>query len=152
MRTFLDIVRPFSFFLIVLLLAAVAFDDVQAGAPGPTELNGQKVLTLVNREPPGLRCNNNMQVAAELSNLFKIPVMIIPKSLAGPDAKAPAVYYGGAMIAVDGGEKNGMVSFTQIADVVDIENALTQDEEGHLMKKAIKKQFDVLKGTIKEVR
>ena len=99
------------------LLATPAF----AGPPsGSTEIEGQKVLTLVVREPPVLRCNNNMQVAAELSNLYKVPILVLPANLASW-SKAPAVYYGEQLIAEDGGDFNGMVSFDQMRDVIEIE-------------------------------
>ncbi len=131
-------------------LLAVAAPGFAAGPPGPTTLNGQPVLTLINREPPGVRCNNNMQVAAELQNRFKVPFVSIPVSLAGPGAKAPAVYYGDELIAIDGGQFNGMVSFTQMRDVVDIGGAPLQSQEGRLG--AVKKEFDALKSAIKDVK
>ena len=58
------------------------------------------MLTLVVREPPALRCNNNMQVAAELTNIYQVPVQVVPHGLAGAGAKAPAVYYGDELIAL----------------------------------------------------
>jgi hypothetical protein len=121
-----------------------------AGPPGPTEINGHKVLTLVNRDPPGVRCNNNMQVAAELSNIFKIPVIVVPQGFAGPGAKAPAVYYGNDLIAEDGGAHNGMVSYSMVADVLDIEAAKKHDEQGRLF--AVKREHDSLKDAIKTVK
>ena len=103
-----------------------------AQAPGPTMLNGQRVLTLVSRDPPGVRCNNNIQIAAELSNVYKVPVVVVPVTYAGAGAKAPAVYYGGQLLAVDGGDFNGMTSYQMIADVLEI-----------------KKDFEALKASIK---
>ncbi len=91
-----------------------------------------------------------MQVAAELQNRFKVPFVSIPVSLAGPGAKAPAVYYGDELIAIDGGQFNGMVSFTQMRDVVDIGGAPLQSQEGRLG--AVKKEFDALKSAIKDVK
>ena len=103
--------------LIPVLLASLAFASLgspaSAAPPGATELNGQKVLTLVVRGPPALRCNNNMQVAAELANLYKVTVLVVPASLA-PASKAPAVYWGDQRIAEDGGDFNGMVGFAQL--------------------------------------
>jgi hypothetical protein len=110
-------------------------------------LNGQKVLTLISRDPPGVRCNNNMQIAAELSNVYKVPVQIIPVAFAGAGATAPAVYYGDQLIAVDGGELNGMVSYTEIADILEIESVPKLEQQGRLME--VRKDFDTLKAAIK---
>lgn len=37
-------------------------------APGPVDLNGQKVLTFVGKDPPGQRCNDNIQRAVACSS------------------------------------------------------------------------------------
>lgn len=121
--------------------------EALAQAPGPTVLNGQKVLTLVSRDPPGVRCNNNIQVAAELSNVYKIPVVVVPVTYAGPGAKAPSVYYGGQLLAQDGGDFNGMSSYQMIADVLEIEGATKQEQQGRLLE--VKKDFEALKASIK---
>lgn len=133
-------------FTAALLQSTASF----AGPPGQAVINGQKVLTLIGRDPPGVRCNNNMQVAAELSNLYKLPVQLIPVTFAGAGAKAPAVYYGDQLIAVDGGELNGMVSYAEIADILEIEGVPQQEQKGRLME--IKKDFDSLKAAIKAVK
>lgn len=136
--------------LIPVLLASLAFaglvSPASAAPPGATELNGQKVLTLVVREPPALRCNNNMQVAAELANLYKVPVLGVPASLA-PASKAPAVYWGDQRIAEDGGDFNGMVGFAQMQDILEIEGVPKQDKQGRLLE--VKKEFEALKSAIK---
>jgi hypothetical protein len=75
-----------SLLVAMLLLPTRSLAD---GPPGATVVNGQKVLTLVGRDPPGVRCNNNMQIAAELANIYRIAVQIIPVSFAGPGARAP---------------------------------------------------------------
>lgn len=126
-----------------LLLAAV--QAVQA-APPNSEMAGQKVLTLVVREPPALRCNNNIQIAAELSNLYKLPVVVLPASLA-PWSKAPAVYYGEQLIAEDGGDFNGMVGFAQMLDIIEIEGVPKQERGGRLTE--VKKEHEALKSAIK---
>jgi hypothetical protein len=131
--------------LVPLLLAGMT-ELALASPPGATELNGQKVLTLVVREPPALRCNNNMQVAAELSNLYKVPVLVVPASLA-PASKAPAVYWGAQRIAEDGGDFNGMVGFSQMQDILEIEGVPKQDKQGRLLE--VKKEFEALKSAIK---
>jgi len=132
---------------LVLTNLGVVSGAALAQTPGPTTLNGQKVLTLVSRDPPGVRCNNNIQIAAELSNIYKIPVVVVPVTFAGPGAKAPAVYYGGQLLAVDGGDQNGMLNYTSMADVMEIEGAPKQDQKGRLLE--VKKDFDALKASIK---
>jgi hypothetical protein len=62
-------------------------------APGPVEIDGKKVLTLVSNDPPGLRCNNNIQVAAELTNTYKVPILIYPVSYMPSGTKAPMVWF-----------------------------------------------------------
>ncbi len=137
---------PAGLFTLLLAMFLATAQPALAGPPGNTMIEGQKVLTLVVREPPALRCNNNMQVAAELNNLYKIPIVILPASLA-PWSKAPAVYYGEQLIAEDAGDFNGMVSFTQMLDVIEIEGAPKQDRGGRLTE--VKKEFEALKAAIK---
>jgi hypothetical protein len=122
-----------------------------ADPPGPTEINGQKVLTLISREPPVLRCNNNMQVAAELSNIYKVPVLIMPVSLAKPGTKAPTVWYGKDLMAEDGGINNGMVSFKQLEDVLEIEDVPKLTRPGRLIDADVKPKFEELKRQIRQV-
>ena len=123
-----------------------------AGPPGATKLGSHKVLTLVVRDPPWVRCNNNMQVAAELTNIYQVPVQVVPHGLAGAGAKAPAVYYGDELIAEDGGKGNGMVSFTELSDILEVEGAPKHKQEGRLMAKEPKPQFEALKAAIKDVK
>lgn len=143
-----------------LLAALIAFSVLSAGGtapawagpPGMTKLGNQKVLTLVVRDPPWVRCNNNMQVAAELTNIYVLPVQVVPQALAGAGAKAPAVYYGDELIAEDEGKGNGMVSFTELADMLEVEGVAKHKQEGRLMAKEPKPQFDALKAAIKDVK
>jgi len=107
------------------------------------------VLTLVSNDPPGLRCNNNIQVAAELANTYKVPILIYPVSYMPPGTKAPMVWYGGENIAASGGKLSGMVSFTEIADRFEVEGVAKQDKAGLLMTPAVKGSFDALKQSIK---
>ena len=123
-----------------------------AGPPSTTKLGSHKVLTLVVRDPPWVRCNNNMQVAAELTNIYLVPVQVVPHALAGPGAKAPAVYYGDELIAEDGGKGNGMVSFTELSDILEVENVPKHKQEGRLMAKEPKPQHEALKAAIKDVK
>lgn len=122
-----------------------------ADPPGPTEIGGQKVLTLISREPPVLRCNNNMQVAAELSNIYKVPVLIVPASLAKPGTKAPTVWYGKDLMAEDGGINNGMVTFKQLEDVLEIEDVPKLARTGRLTDADVKPKFEELLRQIRKV-
>jgi hypothetical protein len=133
-----------------LMVSTGIVTDVLAGPPGNTKLGGQKVLTLINRDPPGVRCNNNMQVAAELSNIYRIPVQIVPHALAGAGAKAPAVYYGDELVTEDGDRQNGMVSFVGMNDIMEIEGVATHAQTGRLLE--IKPTHDALKQAIKDVK
>lgn len=132
----------------VALMAALTLGVSSAWAATPEipVIAEQKVLTLVVREPPALRCNNNMQIAAELNNLYKIPIVILPASLA-PWSKAPAVYYGEQLVAEDAGDFNGMVGFDQMRDIVEIEAIPRQDRPGRLME--VKSVHESLKAAIK---
>jgi hypothetical protein len=136
----------------LLALVVLTVEVLAAEPPGPTIINGQKVFTLVSRDPPALRCNNNIQVAAELSNIYKVPVVVVPVSFAKPGTKAPSVWYGNDLIAEDGGEKNGMISFTEIADILEVEGVPKQDQIGRLGDSDVKSVFDELKRLIKEVK
>lgn len=131
---------------------AVTAAPAWAGPPGTTKLGSHKVLTLVVRDPPWVRCNNNMQVAAELTNIYLLPVQVVPHALAGPGAKAPAVYYGDELIAEDGGKGNGMVSFTELSDMMEVEGVAKHKQEGRLMAKEPKPQHEALKAAIKDVK
>jgi hypothetical protein len=126
--------------------------DTWAGPPGMTKQGDQKVLTLISRDPPWVRCNNNMQVAAELTNVYRIPVQIVPHVLAGPGAKAPAVYWGDELIAEDGGKGNGMVGYTELSDIMEIENVPKHPQVGRLMASDPKPKHDALKQAIRDVK
>ncbi|MFP4611582.1 MAG: hypothetical protein ACLFQT_11225 [Thiohalophilus sp.] len=78
------------------------------------------VLTLVNNDPPGPRCNRNIQAAAEVANRYRITVQLLPRSLAAPGAVAPAVYLDGTPLVEDGDAYKG------VADVGLLEEALDQ--------------------------
>jgi hypothetical protein len=136
------------FALTAALLGAAGAAWTQA-APGPVEIDGKKVLTLVGNDPPGLRCNNNIQVAAELANNYKVPILIYPVSYMPPGTKAPMVWYGGENVAASGGKLNGMISFTEIADRFQVEGVAKQDKPGLLMTPAVQGSFEALKQSIK---
>lgn len=134
--------------LIAALVGAVGTVWAQP-APGPVEIDGKKVLTLVSNDPPGLRCNNNIQVAAELANTYKVPILIYPVSYMPLGTKAPMVWYGGENVAASGGKLNGMISFTEIADRFEVEGVAKQDKPGLLMTPAVQGSFEALKQSIK---
>lgn len=150
MKTLSEMARVSTLTFLASLLVAMLLLSTRSladGPPGAAVINGQKVLTLVGRDPPGVRCNNNMQIAAELANIYRIPVQFIPVSFAGPGAKAPAVYYGKEIIAIDGGELNGMVSYAQIEAILEVEGVPKQATKGRLMD--VRGDFDKLKAAIK---
>ena len=66
-------------------------------------------------------------------------------------AKAPAVYWGDELIAEDGGKNNGMVSFTEMSDIMEIEGVPKHPTEGRLMASP-KAKHDALKEAIKDVK
>ena len=136
-------------FTVAAVLSTSAATCMAQAAPGPIEIDGKKVLTLVSNDPPGLRCNNNIQVAAELANTYKVPILIYPVSFMPPGTKAPMVWYGGENIAASGDRLNGMISFTEIADRFEVEGVTRQDKAGLLMTPAVKGSFEALKQSIK---
>ena len=137
-----------TFALTTALLGALSTSWAQS-APGPLEIDGRNVLTLVSNDPPGLRCNNNIQVAAELANTYKVPILIYPVSFMPAGTKAPIVWFGGENIAQSGGKLNGMISYTELADRFEVEGVAKQDKSGLLMAPAVKGSFDALKQSIK---
>ncbi|MBP6017913.1 MAG: hypothetical protein KA735_00345 [Burkholderiaceae bacterium] len=132
----------------ILALAPILAAQAQ-NAPGPLEIDGQKVLTLVSNDPPGLRCNNNIQVAAELANTYKIPILIYPVSFMPPGTQAPIVWFGGENIAQSGGKLNGMISYTELSDLFEVEGVVKQDTSGLLKSPAVNSSFEALKQSIK---
>ena len=136
-------------FTVAAVLSTSAATCMAQAAPGPIEIDGKKVLTLVSNDPPGLRCNNNIQVAAELANTYKVPILIYPVSYMPPGTKAPMVWYGGENIAASGGKLSGMVSFTEIADRFEVEGVAKQEKSGLLLQDTVRRDFDALKATIK---
>ncbi len=148
----MKLAKPFAALIVLATAIAGTASPAWAGPPGATKLGSHKVLTLVVRDPPWVRCNNNMQVAAELTNIYQIPVQIVPHGFAGAGAKAPAVYYGDELIAEDGGKGNGMVSFTELADMMEVEGVPRHKQEGRLMAKEPKPQHEALKAAIKDVK
>jgi hypothetical protein len=135
----------------VLALAAInvwAADAVSMNVPGSTDTAGRKVLTFIAKDPPGVRCNGNLQVAAELANTYRVPIQLVPSSLM-PNLPAPSVFYGNQMLAADGKDHNGAVSFQMISDVLEVEGVAMQPKEGLLFNTNVRRNFDGLKNSIK---
>lgn len=131
----------------VFSLSAVAA-DVSMAVPGAQTAAGQKVLTFIAKDPPGQRCNGNLQVAAEIANTYRVPIQLLPSSLA-KGLPAPAVFYGNQLIVADGKEHNGAASYQIVADVLDLEGVARQDKSGLLFQDTVRRDFDTLKATIK---
>lgn len=122
--------------------------NVSMLVPGSTDATGRNVLTFIAKDPPGVRCNGNLQVAAELANTYRVPIQLLPSSLA-PNLPAPSVFYGNKMLAADGSDHNGAVSFQMVADVLDVEGVDKQAKEGLLLNPRVRSNFEGLKDSIK---
>lgn len=123
-------------------------NDVSMVVPGSVDGSGRKVLTFIAKDPPGVRCNGNLQVAAEIANTYRVPIQLVPSSLM-PNLPAPAVFYGQQMIAADGKAHNGGVSFQVVSDVLEMEGVAKQAKDGLLFNANVRKNFDGLKDSIK---
>lgn len=141
---------PFSFLLaLILAILAVQVSAQQTfNVPGALDAAGRKVLTFVNKDPPGQRCNNNLQVAAEIANAYRLPIQLLPAGLV-PQLPAPSVFYGGQMIAADGKDHNGLSSFQLVADVLEMDGVPKQAKPGLLFNEKVRKEYDDLRGMIK---
>jgi hypothetical protein len=125
-----------------------AAQQVSMAVPGAVDVAGRKVLSFIAKDPPGQRCNGNLQVAAELANVYRVPIQLLPSSLA-PDLPATAVFFGNQLIAADGRDHNGATSFQMVADVLDVEGVARQDKAGLLSNDKVRKDFEALRATIK---
>lgn len=138
--------------VLALALAASTLDaaaqQVSMAVPGAVDVAGRKVLTFIAKDPPGQRCNGNLQVAAELANVYRVSIQLLPSSLA-PNLPAPAVFFGNQLIAADGRDHNGAASFQMVADVLDVEGVARQDKVGLLSNDKVRKDFEALRATIK---
>lgn len=128
--------------------SAGALAQVSMPVPGSVDAQGRKVLTFVAKDPPGQRCNGNVQVAAEVANAYRVPIQLLPASLA-PGLPAPSVFYGNQMIAADGRDHNGQASYQIVADVLEIEGAPKQPKTGLLYNDKVRKDFEALRASIK---
>ncbi len=134
--------------LLILSLALPALAQQTWSVPGAMDAAGRKVLTFVNKDPPGQRCNNNLQVASEIANFYRLPIQLLPASLV-PQLPAPSVFYGGQLIAADGRDHNGMSSFQLVADVLELEGVPKQPKPGLLFNEKVRKEYEDLRGMIK---
>lgn len=132
----------------VLIACSVSAADVSIAVPGAQDATGRSVLTFIAKDPPGQRCNGNLQVAAEVANTYRVPIQLLPSSLAA-GLPAPAVFYGTQLIVADGKEFNGAASYQIIADVLDMDGVPKQSKFGLLFQDTVRKDFDALKATIK---
>lgn len=140
-----------ALFLSFLLAVGVSGQaaPVSMAVPGSTDASGRKVLTFIAKDPPGVRCNGNLQVAAEVANTYRVPIQLLPASLA-PGLPAPAVFYGSQLIVAEGKDFNGAASFQIVADVLEMEGVARQEKAGLLLNPAVRRDFDGLKATIKQ--
>ena len=137
------------FKLIVSGLLAMAALSASANSPVPTEINGQKALVFINQDPPGTRCNTNVQIAAEIANAYRLPILILPQTAVPALTPAPSVWFNGQNIAASGGAHNGMVSYQIIADILELEGTTKQKKQGKLFNDSVRPEFDKFKSTIK---
>lgn len=122
--------------------------NVSMSVPGAKDAAGRKVLTFIAKDPPGVRCNGNLQVAAEVANSYRVPIQLLPSSLV-PGLPAPSVFYGDQMLAADGKDYNGAVTFQMVSDVLEVEGVAKQAKEGLLFNTNVRRNFDGLKDIIK---
>jgi hypothetical protein len=76
----------------LIVFASTSQADVSMPVPGSQTADGRKVLTFVAKDPPGVRCNGNLQVAVEIANVYRVPIQLVPSSLV-PQLPAPAVFF-----------------------------------------------------------
>lgn len=141
--------------LYMILAAAVITISTHAQAfessmpvPNAETSNGLKVLTFIAKDPPGQRCNGNIQVAVEVANNYIVPIQLLSSTLA-PGLPAPAVFYGKQMIVADGKDFNGAASYQIVADVLDMENVPKQPKSGLITQGSVRRDFESLKSSIK---
>lgn len=127
---------------------AFAADKVSMAVPGASDAAGRKVLTFIAKDPPGVRCNGNLQVAAEVANTYRVPIQLLPSGLV-PGLPAPAVFYGNQVLVADGKDHNGAASFQIVSDVLEIEGVAKQEKTGLLLEENVRRNFDGLKAIIK---
>lgn len=127
---------------------SAAAGGVSMPVPGAMDAGGRKVLTFIAKDPPGVRCNGNVQVAAEIANTYRVPIQLIPSSLV-PHLPAPAVFYGQQLLVADGLDHNGVASFQILSDVLEVEGVDRLSKPGLLHNTTVRRDFDSLKNAIK---
>ncbi len=119
-------------------LALGALTRAAAGGDGdlppdvPAKVDGVETVTIINNEPPGVRCNANIQAAAELANRYRVPINMLPASAAGEHVSAPAVFIGDDLLTQDGDAGNGTLTAPEIRDELAIRGAPEQPTPGLL--------------------
>ena len=134
--------------IVVTIVSLFSFTAL-ANSPVPLVINGQKALVFITQDPPGTRCNTNVQIAAEIANAYRLPILILPQTAVPPLTPAPSVWYSGENIAASGGAHNGMVSYQIIADILELEGTTKQKKQGKLFNDSVRPEFDKFKSTIK---
>ena len=134
--------------LATLAFAGASQATVSMPVPGSQTADGKKVSTFVAKDPPGVRCNGNLQVAVDIANVYQVPIQLVPSNLV-PQLTAPAVFYGNEMIAADGKDHNGGVSYAIVSDVLEIDGVPKQAKTGLIGNANVRDRFDLLKATIK---
>ena len=139
-------------FMAAMLMATISSlamaQEKSIPIPGGFDAKGNKVLTFIGKDPPGQRCNGNLQVAAEIANTYRVPIQLLPSSMA-PGLPAPSVFYGNEVIVADGGEQNGAASYQVVADQLEMESVPKHAKSGLLFNVGVRKDLDALKATIK---
>ena len=74
------------------------------------------ILKLINNDPPGGRWRDNTAAAGSAAKDFEVEVVILNKSQAGPDAKAPAVYLNDKLLAEVKGIRDGKITEQELVD------------------------------------
>ncbi len=134
--------------ILVSTICLISFSAL-GNTPVPKEINGQKALVFINQDPPGTRCNTNVQIAAEIANAYRLPILVLLQTAVPPLTPAPSVWYNGQNMAASGGSHNGMVSYQMIADILDVEGTTKQAKRGKLFNDSVRPEFEKLKSTIK---
>jgi len=75
----------------MILCMAVSSATYAQTAPDPMEIDGRKVRPLIGNDPPGVHCNNDIQVAAELATSYKAPILVCSVSFMPPGTKKTPV-------------------------------------------------------------
>lgn len=106
-------------------------------------------LLVISNDPPGIRCNRNIQAAAEIANLYRVTVRLVPRSLAGPGAAAPAVWFAGEPVTVDGDARKGVADRELLVAVLERAGVPRQEKAGRLAQ--IEPAMNALRAAIGEV-